>query len=378
MSRLKNGLRAAAAAGAGLLLWAPQSATAAVGGGNVSIGWSIPNAPSSGFGNITFPMTVNPATAHNHGIYFAQQFSFQGGRGGYTGLQPRPNKDGKERLRGVFSLFGDGASPQHPNCSGGADGGSGVSCGVEFDAVYGHKYNLKVERVGTDLWKGTATDTVTGAATVIGQYKVPAGSGGLKGSQGGFVEYYLGIGSCSTMPRSDAVFGGPTSTDAGGRTGTSKANYEYSNCVGQANYQAEQVGSGTHVTRGFVTGTSSTLVSKGSGKCLDHLNGSGNAAGLWTCNGGGNQQWTATSSSQLFVNGKCLDAANHGTSPGTKVALWDCNGGANQKWTFGTDGSVRGTESGLCLGVKGASTANGVEVELQTCGGGSSQKWTRG
>lgn len=252
MSKLRKLLTTAIPAAA-LVLAAPQLAAASVGGGNVSISWSIPGTPSTGLTNLTFPITVNPATAHQAGIYFAQQYSFQHNVMGYTGLQPRPNSNGSERLHGVFSVFGAGTSTSDANCHSGADGGAGVSCATEFNAVYGHVYTLKVARTGTDTWTGTATDTATGRSVHIGTYTVPSGSGDLKGSQGGFVEYYLGIPSCSTMPRSDAVFGGPTSTNAGGLSGTSKANYEYSDCVGQSNYQAQQVGNGTHVTRGFIS-----------------------------------------------------------------------------------------------------------------------------
>ncbi len=251
-SKILRRVTTAAAAAVGLVL-ALANPAAAVGGGNVSISWSMPGTPSSGLTNITYPLTVNPATAHQAGIYFAQQYSFQQNVAGYTGLQPRVNSGGKERMNAVFSLFGSGASTTDANCHSGADSGDGVSCAKEFDAVYGHKYALKVARTATDTWTGTATDTVTGTSVHIGSYTVPAGSGNLQSSQGGFVEYYLGITSCSTMPRSDAEFGGPTSTDAGGLSGTSSANYEYSDCVGQGNYQAQQVGNGTHVTRGFVS-----------------------------------------------------------------------------------------------------------------------------
>ncbi|MEU9126390.1 galactosylceramidase [Streptomyces sp. NPDC048506] len=230
----------------------PPAPAATVGGGNVSVGWSIPNTPSSGLTNITFPLTVNQATAHQSGIYFAQQYSFANGMG-YTGLQPRENSGGGERLSARFSTFTAGASTTDPNCHEGADGGPGVTCAVDFDAVYGHRYDITVERTADDTWTGTATDTVTGASTHLGTYTLPAGSGNLQGSQGGFVEYYAGIPSCSEMPRSDVVFGGPTSTDAGGLNGTTRANYEYSDCVGQSDYHAEDDGTGTHVTRGFVS-----------------------------------------------------------------------------------------------------------------------------
>ncbi|MEV4937634.1 RICIN domain-containing protein [Streptomyces zaomyceticus] len=377
--RTKRSLFATALAAVGLLLSATHPA-AAVGGGNVSVGWSIPDTPTAGLTNITFPMTINSDTAHQSGIYFAQQFSFATNLG-YTGLQPRADVAGKERLRGVFSVFGEGASSTHTNCSSGADGGAGVSCGVEFDAVYGHKYDLKVSKTGTNTWTGTAIDTVTGTSTQIGTYTLANGSGDIRGSQGGFVEYYLSIPSCSLMPRADGVLGGPTSTDAGGLTGTSRAKYEYSDCVGTSNYAAQNDGDGTHVTRGYTSGPATPLVSRASAKCLDNFDSStanGASVGIWTCNGGNNQQWITHTGGQLTVNGKCLDAANHGTTAGTKVTTWACTGGGNQKWSPSSDGTLRGVESGLCLGVVGASTSNGALVELQTCGGGTSQKWTRG
>lgn len=243
---------AVAVAAAGSLFTAPGAATAAVTGGNVLVGWSISGVPNSGMTNITFPITVNPATAHVSGIYFAQQYNFAKAMG-YTGLQPRANNGSNERLHGVFSTFTAGASSSDPNCHDGADGGPGVSCAADFDAVYGHRYDITVSRTGSDTWTGTATDRVTGRSTHLGTYTLPSGSGNLKGSQSGFVEYYAGIPSCSTMPRADVVFGGPTSTDAGGLSGTTRANYEYQGCLGQSNYHAEDNGAGTHVTRGFVS-----------------------------------------------------------------------------------------------------------------------------
>ncbi|MFF3645247.1 hypothetical protein [Streptomyces sp. NPDC002564] len=245
-------LTAAPASAAPAPLAGPGPRAASVGGGNVSIGWSVPGTPTAGLRDLTFPLTVNKATAHKEGIYFAQQFGFTGAADvGYTGLQPRPDSGGSERLSARFSTFVAGATTTDPLCRPGADGGPGVTCAVDFDGVYGHRYDLKVKRTGTDTWTGTARDTVTGKETRLGSYTLPAGSGNLRGSQGGFVEYYLGIPSCAEMPRADAVFGGPTSTDAGGLDGTAKANYEYSDCVGESNYKAETAGSGTRVTRGF-------------------------------------------------------------------------------------------------------------------------------
>jgi cell division septation protein DedD len=198
-------------------------------------------------------MTVEPATLRASGTYFAEQYNFANApQVGYTGLQPRPDANGHRRLHGVFSSFNAGTTSTDPNCHNGADNGAGVSCAAEFDAVYGHTYAVTVARTGTDTWTGTATDTVTGAGTHIGTYTLPAGSGNLTGSEVGFVEYYLSSPSCARLPRIDVVFGAPTSTDAGGLTGVSRAEHEYSDCIGQADYKATAVGNGVHVTRGWV------------------------------------------------------------------------------------------------------------------------------
>ncbi|WP_194897987.1 DUF3472 domain-containing protein [Catenulispora pinisilvae] len=229
-------------------------ASAAVAGGNVSLAWSLPGVPADGVTNITFPMTVNEATQHASGTYFAAQFNFTNAPDvGYMGLQPRADSNGQERLHAAFSSFNAGTTTDDPQCSTGADGGPGVSCATDFDAVYGDVYALTVTQTGPDTWTGTATDTDTQVTEHIGTYRLPSGSGNLAGSQVGFTEDYLSVPSCAQSPRIDVFFGNPTSTDAGGLTGTIKAQYEYNGCVGQADYQATNSSDGAHVTRGYIS-----------------------------------------------------------------------------------------------------------------------------
>ncbi|MGY0231423.1 RICIN domain-containing protein [Longispora urticae] len=378
----------AVAAGLAVLVASAVPAAAQTYGGNVSVSWSVPGAPSAGLTNVSFPITVSPATVHAAGTYFAQQFNFtNAGTGGYTGLQPRANLNGRERLRGVFSSFQSGATTTDPNCHAGADGGPGVSCGYEFDAVYGHTYTLTVARTGTDTWTGTATDTVSGVATHIGTWRNPANSGNLNAAHSGFVEYYSAPEDCSKLARIDVVFGGPTSTD-GNLTGGTRANYEYGNCTGRANYRSEAAGNGTRVTRGWIGGGTPTptaapgaiVRNTGSGRCLDDPAGNttnGTRMEIWDCTGAANQKWTATAANALTIGGKCLDANGGGTSPGTSVILYSCHGGTNQRWTFQADGSLRGVGSGLCVAPSGGGTGNGTFVVLATCDGQAIQRWTR-
>ncbi|MGX6607892.1 ricin-type beta-trefoil lectin domain protein [Micromonosporaceae bacterium Da 78-11] len=137
----------------------------------------------------------------------------------------------------------------------------------------------------------------------------------------------------------------------------------------QAVTPASKPGSGGGVLRGLQ-----------SGRCVDVPGASqtnGTALGLWDCNGGANQSWTATSARQLQVlDTKCLDASGGGTGDGTAVIIWDCNGGTNQQWNVNGDGTVVGVGSGKCLDATG--TVNGAALVIWTCNGGTNQKWSRG
>jgi len=124
------------------------------------------------------------------------------------------------------------------------------------------------------------------------------------------------------------------------------------------------------------------IVGAQSGRCVD-VDGAGSTNGakvqLWDCNNQGNQAWASTSGKALTVYGtKCLDAYNGGTTNGTAVVIWDCNGQANQQWMVGSDGTIRGVQSGLCLDAYNNGTANATKLVLWACGGGANQRWTVG
>lgn len=248
--------------------FASADTTDGVVGGNIMLPWSMPDAPEVGLTNLTFPITVNAATERVEGVYFAQQYEFTNvpvssssnptfPSVGYTGLQPRADVNGRQRLHAAFSSFVSGTTSNDPNCSDGADGGPGVSCASDFDGVYGHQYAITVEQTGADTWSGVARDTVTGVESHIGTYTLPSGSGRLKNSEVAFVEYYLTVASCDKAWPVDVVFGAPSTTDAGSLTGSVQPGEEYSsgNCRGR--YTATAEGGGTHVTRnvGAASGT---------------------------------------------------------------------------------------------------------------------------
>jgi len=133
------------------------------------------------------------------------------------------------------------------------------------------------------------------------------------------------------------------------------------------------------------TATTGQINAVGAGKCLDVPQASdtaGTQLDIWTCNSGGNQQWTRTADGRLTVysgsDQMCLDAYGKGTTPGTEVDIWPCNEQTNQDWSLNANGTITEIPSGLCLDVSRASTANGADVQLWTCNGGSNQQWTLG
>jgi hypothetical protein len=127
-----------------------------------------------------------------------------------------------------------------------------------------------------------------------------------------------------------------------------------------------------------VTGVASAAVTNvlikgaGSGRCLTPPASDGATTYIHDCAG---QLWSTTSSKQITINGKCLDASGGGVANGTVVTVWTCNGGSNQAWNVNANGTVTGVGSGRCLDVFGQPTANGTKVELWDCNGGSNQAW---
>ncbi|KAJ7488302.1 hypothetical protein FB451DRAFT_1226964 [Mycena latifolia] len=221
----------------------------------VGSSWSVTNVPTTGLTDITFPITIVEAD-HISGYYFAQQFGFVGlSDVGYTGIQPRPNSGGKAVLHGVFSSFVPGSTTDDKNCHSGADGGAGVSCSVEWNGVYNRTYNYEVASAGNRRWVGTAIDTVDGTRVHIGSYTLPAGAGGIKSSQAGFVEWYPWNGGeppnhCARLPYQKTIFGTPR-TNHTGSVGTQSLSYEYGDCVGQVAFHTEKVASGVVNNCGF-------------------------------------------------------------------------------------------------------------------------------
>jgi non-reducing end alpha-L-arabinofuranosidase len=233
---------------------------------------------------------------------------------------------------------------------------------------------------------GNKTPFVTALVKNNGQntYAIKGGSA----QSGGLTTWYSGalpdLGGYAPMHQEGAIVlgtGGDNSKSSAGSFFEGVMTSGYPTDAADNAVQANIVSVGYGESGG--TAFTGPINAVGAARCLDVTGASqtdGTAVEIWDCNGGTNQSWTQTSSSQLTVYGgtKCLDAFDNETSPGTKVEIWDCNGGANQEWTVNANGTITGVQSGLCLDVTGASTADGAVTELWTCNGQSNQQWTLG
>ncbi len=231
--------------------------------GNVSVSWKLnqflANYPQNGrLTNLTFRFTVNENTLRASGTYFAQQFFFdnpgtEGNIGGYTGLQPRPDQDGKQYLRAVFSTFIAKSKSTDENCHDGADGGPGVSCSVLFPATYGHTYKILVHKISEHTWRGEVEDEQSGKKLHIGSWTLPDHVGDIKPSGNGFSEYYayyergypqFVVPSCDKLAEISVIYGPVSTTNYGGGVGSIYNPYEYNSkvCKSQtSNYSAKAI-----------------------------------------------------------------------------------------------------------------------------------------
>ncbi|KAI7770580.1 hypothetical protein LZL87_002951 [Fusarium oxysporum] len=218
--------------------------------------WSFAKAPAAGLKDITFPMSIKGAP-RTSGYYFAQQFGFHGVDDvGYTGLQPRPDKNGKQVVHAVFSSFQKGTTTKHKNCDAGADGGPGVSCAIDIFGDYSHLYHLTVRNIGGTTWRGTLIDTVTGKSNVIGEWKLPSSARKMLNGQAGFFEYYnWNDGTfnhdCTLQPFSQVFIGNPTSKTSGASGGAITKVYEEGECVGDLGLKATKTSKGYRIKAGF-------------------------------------------------------------------------------------------------------------------------------
>ncbi|GAB4084817.1 hypothetical protein GCM10028784_14470 [Myceligenerans cantabricum] len=133
------------------------------------------------------------------------------------------------------------------------------------------------------------------------------------------------------------------------------------------------------------------VVPEASGKCLDAADwGTTDGTGLqqWTCGDAGqaNQRWQFRPTSDghyRVVNEHAdkvwdVDGGPGATADGTPVHLWSSVGGTNQQWLPSESGDTltfTARHSGSCLTLDGAAGANGTGLTQRRCAGTAAQRF---
>ena len=180
------------------------------------------NPPADGFTNLESSISIEQVT--NGSPYFwANQFNFKGGDGGYIGLQSGGSRvNGTYGKTAVFSIFSAGIYGTPSNCKveqAGFDGyaGGGTSCRIPFEWQTGRKYSMRVLKTASDsqstTWTGSIVDTTSNTDTFIANIKVPKSWQGMGDWTSAWTEYFgTKPSSCDKIPYSKITFFRPTRT----------------------------------------------------------------------------------------------------------------------------------------------------------------------
>ncbi len=247
-------------------------------GGLAAVHFEFPNQPARGFYNFDFFITVTrdpgnslaaypiPAEVKGSddyiGYYWANQFRFMDGDGGYMGLQTVGNIGSERKRIAIFSIW-KAVNGRPGSASGKADPfgheGTGWSCKVEYPWKQDVKYCLRIWGMQDQWWRGAIIDTSTNTETVIGDIQVPTGWKGLVKDPTSFTEYYSttvnqAIGDqddgmanprvCQYMPKAEVMIDPPM---ANARTVVAAAMTprNYGKCASVSSF-ANQLGNRTH------------------------------------------------------------------------------------------------------------------------------------
>ncbi|MGE9552021.1 DUF3472 domain-containing protein [Erwinia amylovora] len=184
-----------------------------------------------GYKTLVYPIKVISGKKET-GFYYSQYVFFKNGRTGngayYMGVQPWGNNQAKV----IFSVFGSGVEKQDDRCTAEADRKSGASCFAFMPFEYGVEYKFIATLVSSsssgNIWEGYAVNTVSNEARRIGSWKTPVAWGLLSGNSIGFIEHFLSVENCASLPATTAIFGLGVGSVSTTESVTGKLNIAYS------------------------------------------------------------------------------------------------------------------------------------------------------
>jgi len=163
--------------------------------------------------------------------FWAHQFRFIGGEGGYLGLQTKGNRaDGSLGKMAIFSIW-DAVEAEGPGTVPFAGEGTGWSCRIPYPWEPGRAYGMRVFTPGGGWWAAAVRDETTGVIEDLGGIRVPGHWRNLDSWSVMWTEYYgPPLDNCRDLAHSRVVFGTPTADKGEVRPAGSHSHLGEGNC----------------------------------------------------------------------------------------------------------------------------------------------------
>lgn len=345
-------------------------ASAIVAGGMVAVNRQWP-ATDVGFLDMEFGITVTQEPGRNGYTYWADQFWFKGGDGGYIGLQQR-DRNNKALNFSIWQATG-WVAEAGANCAFFGHEGSGVQCWIDYPWQQRTTYRIRVVAEDVGHWAAYITDTASGSRRKVATIQVPQTWGGIYATASFVEDYAQGADqrdSCAAVPPTSAVFHRP-SAENGSVLPISSTARTYGICaaIARASCTVDQDCIGSANVYGNL-GDPQILQHEASRYCLDTPPG-GDRAGLWTCTGSSTQLLERDDHFRVLMQAqsKCLQADADGA-----VRAADCLDTTRQRWIpIAGSSEVYSVGNGNCLDP--ASASKGGDVRTAPCTGRRPQCW---
>lgn len=191
-------------------------------GGMCSAHYDYPRSSiQDGFHVLDVSLTIEVAPRASS-YYWAHQFWFVGGNGGYMGLQTGGLINGVNRGKiAIFSIWDAVAAESDPPASVErfTGEGDGWSCRLPYDWEEATPFRLRlslaqdVPAPSGDWWECRVAHVGGIGEALVGRIQVPAAWRHLQSSSLWFVEYFGEVSGCDAIPFAEATFGEPMMDD---------------------------------------------------------------------------------------------------------------------------------------------------------------------
>lgn len=229
--------------------------------GIVSLKHTWPKNPE--YTEQNFALTIDYEPKLESAYFWAQQFWFHQGDGGYWGIQSDGDINGTRQKIAIFSIWKaiDAINSTIEGSSAETFGheGTGYSCKIPFNWDEGKLYKLRLLKIiptnddESVFWEASIVDMLDNKTFTIGRIAIPKNWGNLQEHSNFFVEYFRPINSCEETPYEKAIYSTPIMIE--------KIQVHPDNCIHESYGACASIGQiSENVDGGFIIETGKKMI----------------------------------------------------------------------------------------------------------------------